>query len=110
MSEEVVLRADRLNEDRFERSKRMTWMDIEAIKKAKILMVGAGAIGNEVAKNLVLSGFHNITLIDMDYVVRSNLNRCLFFTDEHADKKVMKVDVVSEGMKRLTYRFTSSWK
>jgi len=101
MAEEVILRADRLNEDRFERSKRMTWMDIDAIQKAKVLMVGVGAIGNEVAKNLVLSGFQNITLIDMDYVVRSNLNRCLFFTDEHADNKEMKVDVVAKGMKKL---------
>ena len=64
-------------------------------------MVGVGAIGNEAAKNLILSGFRNITIIDMDYIVRSNLNRCLFFTDIDADKKRLKAEVVSEKMKLM---------
>jgi molybdopterin/thiamine biosynthesis adenylyltransferase len=94
----VVLRADRLNEDKWDRTKRMGFLDIEKIQNAKVLMVGCGAIGNEVAKNLILEGFRNITIIDMDYIVRSNLNRCLFFTDLDADKKRLKAEVISEKM------------
>ena len=97
----VVLRADRLNEDKLERTKRIPFLDIDKIQKAKVLMVGVGAIGNEAAKNLILSGFRNITIIDMDYIVRSNLNRCLFFTDIDADKKRLKAEVVSEKMKLM---------
>jgi len=97
----VVLRADRLNEDRWERTKRIEFLDIEKIQKAKILMVGVGAIGNEVAKNLILEGFRNISIIDMDYIVRSNLNRCLFFTDLDADKKRLKAEVVAEKMMQM---------
>lgn len=97
----VVLRADRLNEDKFERTKRIPFLDVEKIQAAKVLMVGVGAIGNEVAKNLILSGFRNITIIDMDYIVRSNLNRCLFFTDLDADKKRLKAEVVAEKMKSM---------
>ena len=97
----IVLRADRLNEDRWERTKRIEFLDIEKIQKAKILMVGVGAIGNEVAKNLILEGFRNISIIDMDYIVRSNLNRCLFFTDLDADKKRLKAEVVAEKMMQM---------
>ena len=99
--EVVLLRADRLNEDKFERTKRIPFLNIDKIQKAKVLMVGVGAIGNEVAKNLILSGFRNITIIDMDYIVRSNLNRCLFFTDLDADKKRLKAEVVAEKMKQM---------
>jgi molybdopterin/thiamine biosynthesis adenylyltransferase len=94
----IILRADRLNEDKWDRTKRMGFLNIEKIQNAKVLMVGCGAIGNEVAKNLILEGFRNITIIDMDYIVRSNLNRCLFFTDLDADKKRLKAEVISEKM------------
>jgi len=96
-----VIRADRLKEDKFERSKRIKWLDLDSIKKAKTLVVGAGAIGNEVCKNLLLSGFENITIVDMDHVERSNLNRCLFFSDLDADKKRLKAEVLAEKLKIL---------
>jgi molybdopterin/thiamine biosynthesis adenylyltransferase len=97
----VVIRADMLNEDKYERTKRIPFLDLEKVQDAKVLMVGVGAIGNEVAKNLILSGFRNISIIDMDYIVRSNLNRCLFFTDIDADKKRLKAEVVAEKMKQM---------
>jgi len=97
----IVLRADRLNEDKLERSKRIRVLDVEAIARAKVLVVGLGAIGNETVKNLVLSGFVNFTLVDMDYIVRSNLNRCVFFRDIDADKKSLKTEVVSKAAREL---------
>jgi molybdopterin/thiamine biosynthesis adenylyltransferase len=74
---------------------------MDKIQNAKVLMVGVGAIGNEVAKNLILEGFRNISIIDMDYIVRSNLNRCLFFTDLDANKKRLKAEVVAEKMMQM---------
>ncbi len=58
-------------------------------------------MGNEVIKNLVLSGFRRITLVDMDHIVRSNLNRCLFFRDDDAIKKRNKAEVVAERAEEL---------
>ncbi|UCG68028.1 MAG: ThiF family adenylyltransferase [Thermoplasmata archaeon] len=96
-----VISADRLKEDKYERSKRIGWLDLDAIKKSKVLVVGAGAIGNEVCKDLVLSGYRRISIVDMDEIERSNLNRCLFFSDLDADKKRKKAEVVAEKLKAL---------
>ena len=90
-----------VDQDRFDRAKRIGWLDLDAISNSRVLMVGAGAIGNETAKNLVLSGFRDITVIDMDHIVRSNLARCLFFSDSDAESGAMKAQVVSAGMKRI---------
>lgn len=96
-----TLRPGYLDEDKHERSKRLEWFDLEKIQGAKVLVVGCGATGNETVKNLILAGFRKITLVDMDYVVRSNLNRCIFFDDEDAEKKRLKAEVVAEKARRM---------
>jgi molybdopterin/thiamine biosynthesis adenylyltransferase len=96
-----VLRPGMIDEDRFERSKRVGWIEMEAVGRSHCLVVGAGALGNEVVKDLVLSGFRYITLVDMDRVVRSNLNRCVFFREEDAAHGRMKAEVVAARAREL---------
>ncbi len=100
-TEKTVIKADMLNEDKFERSKRIGWLNMDNILKSKVLVVGVGALGNEVCKNLVLTGYKNIDIVDMDYIVKSNLNRCVFFSELDAKEKKLKAEVVADRMKKM---------
>jgi molybdopterin/thiamine biosynthesis adenylyltransferase len=53
--------------------------DQNKLRYSKVLVVGAGALGNEVIKNLALAGVGSITIIDSDRVEKSNLSKCILF-------------------------------
>ena len=49
-------------------------------------MVGAGGIGCELLKDLVLAGFGETHIVDLDTIDLSNLNRQFLFRNEHIKK------------------------
>lgn len=60
-------------------------------EEAKILIVGAGGIGCELIKNVVLSGFKHIHIIDLDTIELSNLNRQFLFRRCHIGQSKAEV-------------------
>ena len=61
------------------------------VRGKKVLMVGAGGIGCELVKNLVLTGFEDITVIDLDTIDYSNLNRQFLFRNADVDHSKAEV-------------------
>src|SRR5581483_9304515 len=67
------------SEDRFARFRLINWWDQPLLARAKIVVIGAGAIGNEIVKNLALLGVGNVFVADLDLVENSNLSRSILF-------------------------------
>jgi len=83
------------DEDRFDRFRLIGWWDQSKLSAAKVLVVGAGALGNEIVKNLSLLGIGHILIADMDRVENSNLSRSVLYRE--TDNGRFKADVAVES-------------
>lgn len=70
----------------------------EKIRKKHVLILGCGALGTANAANLVRGGIGKLTLIDRDYVERSNLQRQQLFTNQDAEFNIPKVIAAKEKL------------
>lgn len=68
-----------------------------ALKESSILLVGAGALGNEIAKNLAMLGIGEIIIVDYDKIELSNLSRAVFF--DESDVGEFKALVLARKLK-----------
>lgn len=66
---------------RYSRQTLIEEWDQDKLCNAKIVMVGAGALGNYMGLGLVGLGIGDLTIIDNDVLERSNMNRQLLFTE-----------------------------
>ncbi|MBI5036546.1 ThiF family adenylyltransferase [Candidatus Micrarchaeota archaeon] len=90
-----------IDEDRFDRQKRLPQWNQKAIEEQKVLMIGAGALGNEVLKLLLQLGVRNVRIVDFDTIIKANLNRCVFFTEKDAEGNAFKSHVLAREAKKL---------
>ncbi len=67
------------DDDRYSRLRLIAWWDQQKLSRARVLVVGAGALGNEVLKNLALLGVGTAYVVDFDHIEESNLTRSVLF-------------------------------
>ncbi|OIO24719.1 hypothetical protein AUJ65_00865 [Candidatus Micrarchaeota archaeon CG1_02_51_15] len=84
-----------VDSDIFDRQKRLDGWNQEKVAAQKVMVVGAGALGNEAVKLLLQLGVRRISLVDFDVVSRANLNRCVFFSEEDAATEVLKAEAIA---------------
>jgi adenylyltransferase/sulfurtransferase len=85
--------------DRYSRLRLIRWWDQDRLRAANVLVVGAGAIGNEVLKNLALLGIGRITIVDFDTIEDSNLTRSVLFRE--ADRGQSKAQVAARMLRGI---------
>ena len=71
----------------------LEFLDENILSDKKILIVGAGGLGCELLKLLVINGFKQISIIDMDKIERSNLNRQFLFDHSSIGKYKSEIAV-----------------
>ena len=99
MKKKFNIKITKETESYFDRQQRISWWDQENIEKAKVMVVGAGAIGNETLKNLALLGVRNIFIVDFDTISPSNLSRTVLFRKEDIGRK--KAEAAAKRTKEL---------
>lgn len=83
-----------MNRDRYLRQQSIDGLAVERLQAMRVVVVGAGAVGNEVVKNLALMGVGAIDVHDFDRVEIHNLTRSVFLRE--ADVGTAKAQAVVE--------------
>ena len=79
----------------------LSWFKKEKVSNARVLIAGAGALGNEVIKDLALFGVGHIFVIDFDRIEISNLTRSVLFREEDAFEHRYKAEVAAQRAKEI---------
>lgn len=85
--------------DRYARFRLIGWWEQDKIAAARVLVVGAGALGNEVLKNLALLGVGHVMVIDYDDIEDSNLTRSVLYRSR--DNGRFKVEAAADAVRDI---------
>src|SRR5438105_4894110 len=95
----VRIGEEEVQEDRFSRFRLIPWWDQTKLQSARVLVIGAGALGNEILKNLMLLGFERIVIVDLDKIEESNLSRTILYRG--SDVGLFKAEVAARSVAAL---------
>jgi molybdopterin/thiamine biosynthesis adenylyltransferase len=104
---DILRVADAIADDRFSRFELIGWWEQERLAAAKVLLLGAGALGNEILKNLALLGVGRVYVADLDTVENSNLSRSVLFREQDCGRP--KAEVVAERARDVYPEMQIGW-
>ena len=93
--------------DRYNTFGFISWWKQDVIQEAKVLVVGAGALGNEVLKNLALMGVGHILVVDFDTIEDSNLSRSILF--RASDNGAKKAELAAQSIQEINPDVDIQW-
>ena len=93
-------------EDRYTRVRQLGW-DVDLLKRSTILVVGAGALGNEIIKDLALAGIGRLIIVDMDTIETHNLTRAVLFRGSDVGRG--KAQAAAEAAADIEPNIATSW-
>jgi molybdopterin/thiamine biosynthesis adenylyltransferase len=77
----------------------------ERVSNLRVMVVGAGALGNEVIKNLSLLGVNTLCIVDRDVIEPSNLTRSILFCvpeiSEVIEAKTPKAEFAARRVRQI---------
>ena len=92
--------------ERYTRILQLGW-NLDVLSRATVLVVGAGALGNEIIKNFALAGVGNLIVVDFDKIENHNLTRSVLFRS--ADIGLGKAEVAARSAQEIEPRMHVRW-
>jgi molybdopterin/thiamine biosynthesis adenylyltransferase/DNA-binding transcriptional regulator YhcF (GntR family) len=99
VSSDKPLHIPNLQTDRLGTFDFISWWEREKVTQARVLVVGAGALGNEVIKNLALMGIGHLYIVDFDTIEAANLSRSPLFRESDSGRR--KAEVAAARAKEI---------
>jgi molybdopterin/thiamine biosynthesis adenylyltransferase len=93
------IRLPNLRHDRLGTFEFISWWERDKVQNARVMVIGAGALGNEVLKNLALMGIGNLYIVDFDTIEAANLSRSILFRE--SDNGKAKSEVAARRIREL---------
>ncbi|MDR0817034.1 MAG: ThiF family adenylyltransferase [Clostridiales Family XIII bacterium] len=78
----------------------------EKLAKARVAVIGAGALGSVIAEELCRAGVGYILLADRDYVDITNLHRQFLYDEEDVKQEKPKAEAAADHLKKINSQVT----
>ncbi len=95
----VQLHLESFMNSRYARHELIPGWSQQKLTDAKVIIFGMGALGNEVARILAMSGIGHLLLCDPDRIAASNLSRTVLFRESDIGR--FKVEVAATALREF---------